>query len=183
LVSRAQHGEAGARAAVLEAIVPRLRRRLLRILRVPADVEDALQDTLLAVSHSLESFRHESSIMTFALKIAERRGRAHRRRRGLREIIHTEVTRLEEPLFEPSPVPHDEAVANARRSQLSPLLEALPRAQSEALALRAAGFSLPEIAERSGVPLNTVRTRLRLAQRALRRLIDGDHALAELLGR
>ena len=63
------------------------------------------------------------------------------------------------------------------------LLDDLPEEQSEALALRfMLGWSLLEIAEASGAPVNTVRSRLRLAKEALRRRVEADPALAEDFG-
>jgi RNA polymerase sigma-70 factor (ECF subfamily) len=44
------------------------------------------------------------------------------------------------------------------------------------------GWSLEEIAQTSGAPVNTVRSRLRLAKEALRRKIVADPVLAEELG-
>jgi RNA polymerase sigma-70 factor (ECF subfamily) len=43
------------------------------------------------------------------------------------------------------------------------------------------GWSLAELAEATGAPLNTVRSRLRLGKEALRRRIQGDPVLAEEL--
>jgi RNA polymerase sigma-70 factor (ECF subfamily) len=63
------------------------------------------------------------------------------------------------------------------------LLEIIPQEQAEALALRTMlGWSLQEIAAASAVPLNTVRSRLRLAKEALRSKIEADSSLAEALG-
>ena len=62
------------------------------------------------------------------------------------------------------------------------LLEEIPQEQAEALAMRTMlGWSLEEIVEASGAPLNTVRSRLR-AKEALRRKIEADPALADELG-
>jgi DNA-directed RNA polymerase specialized sigma24 family protein len=43
------------------------------------------------------------------------------------------------------------------------------------------GFSLGEVADATGTPLNTVRSRIRLAKEALRRRIEGDASLRGLL--
>src|SRR2546422_54284 len=62
------------------------------------------------------------------------------------------------------------------------LLGALPAEQAEALAMRVAlGWSLEEIATHSGAPLNTVRSRLRLAKEALKRRIESDAGLLDAL--
>jgi len=44
------------------------------------------------------------------------------------------------------------------------------------------GWSIKEIATHSGAPLNTVRSRLRLAKEALKSRIEEDPGLVEALG-
>jgi RNA polymerase sigma factor (sigma-70 family) len=78
--------------------------------------------------------------------------------------------------------PHDAVFAERRRRVVRELLETLPEEQAETFAMRVAmGFSLPEVAAATGAPLNTVRSRIRLAKEALRRRIDADPKLVELL--
>ena len=61
------------------------------------------------------------------------------------------------------------------------LLGELPEAQAEAMVLRLAlGYSIEEIAGISSAPINTVRSRLRLAKDALRSRIEADPRWAEL---
>ena len=73
--------------------------------------------------------------------------------------------------------------ARRRTELLRGLLETLPPDQAETLSLRTIlGYSLEEIAEATGVPQNTVRSRLRLAKEALRARIEANPALAEELG-
>ena len=63
------------------------------------------------------------------------------------------------------------------------LLDDLPPEQAEALALRTMlGWSLEEIARASAAPVNTVRSRLRLAKESLRRKIEASPGLLEALG-
>ena len=73
--------------------------------------------------------------------------------------------------------------AARRKEALRSLLEELPTEQAEAFAMRIVlGCSLEEIARESGAPLNTVRSRLRLAKERLRSRIESDPALRETLG-
>jgi RNA polymerase sigma-70 factor (ECF subfamily) len=59
------------------------------------------------------------------------------------------------------------------------MLAELPAGQGETLALRVVlGSSIKEIAEATQVPVNTVRSRLRLAKEALRKRIEEDPTLA-----
>jgi RNA polymerase sigma-70 factor (ECF subfamily) len=62
------------------------------------------------------------------------------------------------------------------------LLSTLPENQAETLALRVVlGMSLGEVASATGVPLNTVRSRIRLAREALMERIEANPTLLELL--
>ena len=75
----------------------------------------------------------------------------------------------------------DQVLATRRRELLRELLEELPEEQAEALTLRVImGWSLEEVASASGAPVNTVRSRVRLAKEALRARIEAKPALAEL---
>jgi RNA polymerase sigma-70 factor (ECF subfamily) len=66
---------------------------------------------------------------------------------------------------------------------LRDLLGELPREQMETLALRTLlGCSLEETALSTGVPVNTVRSRVRLAKERLRHRIEADPGLMESLG-
>jgi RNA polymerase sigma-70 factor (ECF subfamily) len=77
---------------------------------------------------------------------------------------------------------HEDVLSERRRQVVRELLDQLPEEQAETFALRVAmGFSLPEVAAATGAPLNTVRSRIRLAKEALRRRIDADPRLLELL--
>ena len=62
------------------------------------------------------------------------------------------------------------------------LLDLLPPEQSEALAMRIVlGWSIKEIATHSNAPLNTVRSRLRLAKEALKSKIEANADLVAAL--
>ena len=61
------------------------------------------------------------------------------------------------------------------------LLGEIPDAQAETIVLRLAlGHSIDEIAVITTAPINTVRSRLRLAKEALRSRIEADPRWAEL---
>lgn len=79
--------------------------------------------------------------------------------------------------------PHELSAAARRCALLRELLEDLPEPQAEALALRTMlGYSLKEVAAVTNAPVNTVRSRLRLAKEALRRRIEADPELLAELG-
>jgi RNA polymerase sigma-70 factor (ECF subfamily) len=141
------------------------------------EVEDAIQLALIGFIQALPSFRGECDPSLFAARIAVRAAGAVRRRsraRCKRLDPSVEVDALE---GKPT-----EIAASRRRAAFRAVLDDLPEEQAEALALRfMVGWSLAELAEATGAPLNTVRSRLRLGKEALRRRIQSDPALAEEL--
>jgi len=173
-------GDIGAQRRLFEAVAPALLPPLRMILGPGhPDLEDVLQDALLGLLQGLASFRGESSVLHFARCIATKRAieLCRRQRTTARKLEHARQLRVPEP-----PTPREAILANRQRKHLRELLEELPGIQAEALAMRAVlGHSLDEIAEATGVPVNTVRSRLRLAKEALRRRIDSDPSLGELL--
>jgi RNA polymerase sigma-70 factor (ECF subfamily) len=176
----AARGDAQAQRRLFEAIAPALLPPLRMILGPQhPDLEDALQEALLGLLRGLAGFRGESSVLHYARRVAVKRAIEVRRREHTtaRKIEHSREVHVPAP-----PTPGENAVAARRREHLRELLEELPGAQAEALAMKVVlGHSLEEIAEAAGVPVNTVRSRLRLAKEALRRRIDTDPSLGELL--
>ena len=80
------------------------------------------------------------------------------------------------------PSPAEIVIAARRRQALEALLDELPPPQAEVLILHCAlDFTVDEIAAAVGRPAETVRSRLRLAKRALRARIGGSAELAEIL--
>ena len=77
--------------------------------------------------------------------------------------------------------PCEATIAERRRELLRTLLREMPETQAETLMLRLAlGHSVEEIASITNAPLNTVRSRLRLAKEALRSRVGNDPRWAEL---
>ena len=67
------------------------------------------------------------------------------------------------------------SIAERRRDLVRTLLREIPDAQAETLVLRMAlGYSIEEVSRITTAPVNTVRSRLRLAKEALRGRIDAD---------
>ncbi len=145
-----------------------------------ADTDDALQQALISLIHALPAFRGECEPAGYACRIAFRVALTVRKRG--RRVQNERERMVADRLHDATPVAIPFEAAR-RTSLLRGLLDELPTEQAEALAMRTIlGWSREEIARSSGVPVNTVRSRLRLAKEALRRKIEGDPALAEELG-
>jgi RNA polymerase sigma factor (sigma-70 family) len=180
LARAASQGDERATRQLLEAVTPRVGRVVRVILGFGhPDCDDVAQLALIAFTQGLTAFRGECEPSHYASRIAVRTAvQARRRSRALRARFD-DMSESEEPLA--SSV-HDEAIAERRKRIVRDLLAVIPPEQAEALALRVAlGWSLEEIASASQTPLNTVRSRLRLAKEALRRRIEADPVLCDEL--
>jgi RNA polymerase sigma-70 factor (ECF subfamily) len=132
------------------------------------------QESLIALVRALPAFRGDAKAETYAARIAVRTAVAARHRNARRAQQRRELA-MEVQTEAAQPV-----VASKRRLQLlREMLAELPAGQGETLALRVVlGSSIKEIAEVTEVPVNTVRSRLRLAKEALRKRIEEDPTLA-----
>jgi RNA polymerase sigma-70 factor (ECF subfamily) len=107
---------------------------------------------------------------------------AWRRRVSFRAARMVDEPEVEEWAVEGGLSPAEMAVASRRRAALEMLLDELPPPQAEVLILHCAlDFTVDEIAAAVGRPVETVRSRLRLAKRALRARIGGSTELSEIL--
>jgi RNA polymerase sigma-70 factor (ECF subfamily) len=182
LAARAGAGDVVATQALLRALTPAVTRVVVGILGAgDADVDDVIQQSLIAVQRALPAFRGECHPAGYASRIGVRTALRARRRHKLERFRRDLFARLDEN--QESVAPNAEAEAEQRRRLLRDLLEELPEEQADALALRVLlGSSLEEVAEATGAPVNTVRSRVRLAKEALRRRIEAAPEFADLKG-
>lgn len=183
LARAAASGDAAAAGRLLKVVAPRVA-GVTRAILGPGhpDLDDANQQALIALLGALSAFRGECSTASYAARIAVRVA-VHVRRKSRAVRQRTDVIAQMEPPPDSVPTPGAESQSQRRKDLLRELLAEIPEEQAEALALRAVlGWSLEEVASASGVPLNTVRSRVRLAKEALRRRIEADPTLHESLG-
>ena len=180
LVAAAVAGKPAAIGALLRELAPEVA-RVCRAILGPQDMglEDAIQDGLLSLMHALPTFRGDCSIRRYANRIAARTALAARSR--------TRAVRQREARFSLDAQPaayiegrHD--LEQRRKAFVHRMFDVLPEAQAEVLALRfLLGYSLEEISLAVGAPLNTVRSRIRLAKEVMSTHLKGDPELLENL--
>lgn len=182
LARKAAAGDTQATVALLRSIRPSIVAVVRRIAGAnAADVDDAVQQTLIGFIQALPAWRGEGEPLTYAKAIAVRSALAVRRR-AHRASGRTEDECDASSLPSNHPSPGEDVMAERRRVLLRQLLREIPIEQAEALAMRVVlGWSLPDVAASSGVPLNTVRSRIRLAKEALRRKIEAAPELRDAL--
>ena len=173
---RAVQGERAAVRALVEAVSPRVLGVARRILGAThPDVDDVTQESLMAILRAMPAFAGESTVLHYATRIAARTCLASRKRvRAQAEHRQSFAAEPDEQTPPEGMRPADKVVSERRRSEIRELLQTLPEEQAETIVLRTVlGMSLEEVAEATGTPLNTVRSRMRLAKEALRKRIDG----------
>jgi RNA polymerase sigma factor (sigma-70 family) len=178
LALEAGRGDARATTELLRALSPEIARVVRGVLGPnAADVDDALQQSLVGLVHALPAFRAECSPAGYACRIGFRTALAVRKAAHRRRARHDDSVELDEVTSA-----HAQECDPKRTELLRQLLDEIPEEQAEALTMRVVlGWSLEEIAESSGAPLNTVRSRLRLAKEALRARIESVPALYDAL--
>lgn len=181
LANRAAAGDLAATQEFLAYVWPTLTRVAAGVLGARhAELDDAVQQSMIALVRALPAFRGECHPAGYASRITLRV--ALRVRRNLkRDSVRREELGQFGPADDLEPDANDDALGSRRRELLRELLEDLPEEQAEALTLRVVmGWSLEEVAQASGAPVNTVRSRVRLAKEALRARIEAKPELAEL---
>jgi RNA polymerase sigma factor (sigma-70 family) len=187
LAALAKSAVAGDRAAVrtfLLTVGPHLLRVVRRVLGTNhPEVDDVTQESAFAVMDALPRHRGESTVLHFVCRVAVLTAMNVRRRDAAQKRYSQREHDLEVELF-PGSLPAPDAGLSAQSSAqiVRELLDALPLQQAEVLALHCVlGYTVPEIAESVGVPLETVRSRLRLAKQAVRERVLGDPRLGKMV--
>ena len=145
-----------------------------RVLRDRDLAEDVVQEAFLAVWRQPGTFRPErGSGRAWLLSIVRHRAIDITRGRS----FSRERLSLDEIAFEPRyPEPWQEVNSGLDRDRVKQAVEELPQEQREAI-MQAyfGGYTQREISERTGVPLGTIKGRMRLGLQKLRSILgDSD---------
>jgi RNA polymerase sigma factor (sigma-70 family) len=176
LALAARTREPAAMRKFLDALAPSVRNVCRGVLGAGhIDLEDTIQDCLLAILRALPKYRLEGEIVHYTNRIALRHSIAVRKRGRNRE---QRVRALA------SQVPS--TATSGREDSLPDLwflrdvIDELPETQAEAILMRMVfGYSMEEIAIASRVSVNTCKSRLRAGKDYLRVRLDQEaHASA-----
>ena len=178
LVQPALGGDLGATARLLEGVLPAIRGACRAMLGPRhSDLEDAVQNALVAFHDALPRYRFESSILHYAVRITFRTTHGFRRKLRL-------LAERFDLLGDRDDLASSDTSSDAERTEaLRKLLLKLPRIQAETLLMHfALGFPIAEVAAIESVSVNTVKTRLRLGKDSLRRRVARDPVLRLMIG-
>jgi RNA polymerase sigma-70 factor (ECF subfamily) len=167
----AERGDVEAFRSLFQAYAPRVKSYMMRQGADAGTAEELAQETLLAVWTKARLYSGEKgSAATWIYTIA-RNLRIDRLRR---ETPWQELpTGYEEKEASRDPPPDEAVSAGEERQRIERALALLPAEQHAVVALAFLdGLSHSEIAERLGIPMGTVKSRMRLAYQKLREAVE-----------
>jgi RNA polymerase sigma-70 factor, ECF subfamily len=177
LVARYRRGDVAAFEALLDRHGRGVHRFLARFLADGARAEDLAQDCWLRFVDTAPRWAEGGRFKTWLYAVARNLATDEARRAVHRAHPSLDGPVRGRPLSEtaPSPVrvPEDAAADGQLRSRLERAVGALPVEQREVFLLREyEGIPFADIAEMTGAPLPTVKSRMRYALEALRRALE-----------
>jgi RNA polymerase sigma-70 factor (ECF subfamily) len=161
--ARLRTGDPSALAAVVARYEHRLYRYFVRLVRDQATADDLFQHTWLQVVRQIHRYDPARSFDTWLFAIAHNAAIDLLRRRPGEELD-------DYPAAGPDAL--DLLIACERAANMAVAVERLPAHYREALTLRFEdGMKLEEIAAVTGMPLSTVKSRMRRGLETLRRML------------
>jgi RNA polymerase sigma-70 factor (ECF subfamily) len=157
---------------LFDHFAPRLNGYLRKLGLEEGQAEDVTQDVMIVLWHKASLFDPaKSSLATWLFRIARNR-RIDLLRRDRSHLLDPE-----DPIFRPDePEPADQQIdSQTRDERVRRAMERLPPEQAELIGYAFfLGLSHSRISEKTGLPVGTVKSRIRLAFSKLRHLLDAD---------
>ncbi len=173
LVQRAQAGDEPAFREIVERYQSKVFSIIHGIVRQRNDVEDIAQQVFAKVYSSLKSFDFRSSLITWIYKITVNECFDYLRKRKVRRLVYEsdlsedEVRRVENT----EPATDRQAPVDSSLAQRDYVLKLLTRVSEEERMLlilkEVEGFSVEELAQKTGMNENTVKVKLFRARQKL----------------
>ncbi len=180
LVQRAARGDSGALSILYDRFSGMLLGLATKILGDPADAEDVLQEVFVQVWKQAGRYQSSrSSVSTWLVLITRSRAIDRLRSRNVKLRTTTEARR-ENLNPHTSPEGMRTVILKERRKRLGEELANLPPEQRDVLEMAYyKGMTQREVAQATGIPLGTVKTRTLLAMKKLRSALESE--IEELL--
>jgi RNA polymerase sigma-70 factor (ECF subfamily) len=173
LVRRAQSGDETAFREIVERYQSKVFSIIHGIVRQRNDVEDIAQQVFAKVYLSLKSFDFRSSLITWIYKITVNECFDYLRKRKVRKLVYESDLSEDEVRRVENTEPHvdRQAPADATLASRDYVLKLLSRVSEEERTLlilkEVEGFSVEELAEKTGMNENTIKVKLFRARQKL----------------
>lgn len=167
----ADDGDRQAFADLFQHFAPRIKAYMLRLGAGNALAEELAQETMMIMWRRAKSYNPEAAaVSTWLFTIAR-----NKRIDGVRKAKRPEID-LNDPTFTTDPERPDQILNKVQEAeQVREAIQTLSEEQAEMIRLSYyEGLTQAEIAERTGLPLGTVKSRVRLALLRMRKNWSGD---------
>ena len=191
LMVRFQRGDRAAFASLVRRHQKPLYNFALRHLRIQALAEDVVQDAFVRVVQNAAEFKHEARFTTWLYTITRNLCIDQLRKRALRKHPSLDQGKpgdegegptLGEQTADARASVEREATGSELKERIARAVEALPDEQREVFLMReVANLPFKEIAEITGVPENTVKSRMRYALERLQQALCAYEEYARAL--
>ncbi len=172
LIAKAAQGDQAAFSRLYDESSPRIYGLVLRIVSDPQVAEEVTMDVYTQVWKQAKNYNSERGTpMGWLITLARTRS-IDRIRSG--RLERASVTQMDDalPVASDDLTPEEQSAGRERRAIVQKALGCLSAEQREALLLAYfGGYSQSEISEQLGLPLGTVKTRMRLGMMKLRDLL------------
>jgi RNA polymerase sigma-70 factor (ECF subfamily) len=174
-LARVAQGDRDAFAALYDSTSALVYSLVIRIVGNRADAEEVTLDVYLQVWRDARRFDSvRGGVRSWLAMLARSRALDRRRSQASQQSRVTET--VEEERASEAPTPEALSALSQHRRAVAEAMSALPKEQREVINLAYFdGLSQTEMAEQLGLPLGTVKTRVRLGMMRLRDLIGGQN--------
>lgn len=154
--------------------VDALFRAAYRLARNTADAEDLVQETCLRAYQGVAALDESQSVHAWLQTVMYNLFVDGARRARRSPVVAASGDEESGARACPDPNPEERASLSQREEQLQRAWSKLDRGHRALLALRAEGYSLPEIAAIAGLPIDALQSRLYRARQSLARYLKED---------
>jgi RNA polymerase sigma-70 factor (ECF subfamily) len=166
----AAHGDVEAFRKLFDAYAPRVKAYMMRQGADPRTAEELAQETLLTVWRKASLYSDDKGSATTWIFTIARNLRIDRLRK---EVAWQPLPEDNDQEPSPDPAPDEVVSERERGERVRQILAELPPDQSEVISLAyVEGLSHAEIASRLGLPLGTVKSRMRLGYQKIRDALE-----------
>jgi RNA polymerase sigma-70 factor, ECF subfamily len=180
LIAESLKGRTDAFGELVLRYQDRLYHAALRIADTPEDAYDVVQDAFLNAYQSLASFKGDAEFFTWLYRIAFNAAISQKRKK--KATASLDAGRNGKPIAEPIDdshgiVPGETMEQGEEEAKLHAAIRKLSVEHRAVLVMKDIdGLKYEEIAEATGVPIGTVRSRLHRARLDLRNLLEADES-------
>lgn len=180
LIAESLKGRTDAFGELVLRYQDRLYHAALRIADTPEDAYDVVQDAFLNAYQSLASFKGDAEFFTWLYRIAFNAAISQKRKK--KATASLDAGRNGKPIAEPIDdshgiVPGETMEQGEEEAKLHAAIRKLSVEHRTVLVMKDIdGLKYEEIAEATGVPIGTVRSRLHRARIDLRNLLEADES-------